>query len=137
MPSYFCTIPKARASCINTKMKKISEFHHPEGSTFVGWIYSENIIKKSFNSEIYAILLKCLQKVLIIELKKEKDNAILLDGYGNLIRRIKNPDSQAVCFGDVYYINDELTLISRRSDASMLAVVIDEKGNLVRVYETK
>lgn len=118
-------------------MNKITDFQHPNDSSFVGWVYLNKIIKKSFDSKIIAILLNCQQKVLVIELKKNKDNATIFNPDGSEFRRIYNPDLQAVCFGDVYYIKDELTLISRRNDASMVAVVIDENGNIVRTYETR
>ena len=118
-------------------MIEIQDFTHDEGSSFVGWISSGNVIKKNFGHEIYAVLLKSNQRVLIVELKRNKDNAVILNADGSLHCRIKNPDPQAICFGDAYYINDELTLISRRSDASMLGVVIDENGKLIRAYETR
>jgi hypothetical protein len=74
---------------------------------------------------------------MVIELTNRQDNAVILNADGSKYRRIKNPDSQALCFGDVFYRTDELTLISRRRDASMTAVVIDENGDLVRTYETR
>jgi hypothetical protein len=43
----------------------------------------------------------------------------------------------SVGFGDVYYVNKELVLISRRKDASMLAVVITEDGEIIRTHETR
>jgi len=118
-------------------MRNITEFKHPENASFVGWVYSGNIIKKSFNFNISTILLRSQQKVLIIELTDRQDNAVIDNADGSECRRIKNPDSQALCFGDVYYVNDELTLISRRRDASMTAVVIDENGDLIRTYEAR
>lgn len=118
-------------------MNGLTDFQYQDDSSFVGWVYDGNIIKKNYLSKIYALLLKSKRRVLIIELKREKDNAIILNADGSEFCRIKNPDPQAICFGDAYYINDELTLISRRSDASMLGVVIDEDGNLIRVYETR
>lgn len=118
-------------------MNIIQDFKHDEGSSFAEWEYSQNIIKKYFGFEIYAVLLKSNQRVLVVELKREKDNAVILNADGSEFCRINNPDPQAICFGDAYYINEELTLISRRSDASMLGVVIDEDGKLVRVYETR
>lgn len=118
-------------------MKKITDFQHPENSSFVGWVHSGTVIKKDFNSKIYAILLKSEERVLILELKKEQENAAIYHADGGVFKRIPNPDTKSMCFGDAYYINDELTLITRRSDASMMAVVIDENGELVRIYETR
>lgn len=118
-------------------MINITEFKHSENSAFVGWVYSGNIIKKIFNFDIYAILLRSQQKVLIVELNGRQDNAVILNADGSEYRRIKTPNSQALCFGDVYFVNDELTLISRRRDASMTAAIIDENGNLVRTYEAR
>ncbi len=118
-------------------MEKITDFQHPEDSSFVGWVHSGIVIKKKFNFKIYAILLKGEERVLILELQKEKDNAAIYNADGNILKRISNPDTESVGFGDAYYINDELTLISRRSDASMMAVVIDENGELIRIYETR
>ncbi len=118
-------------------MNKITDFQHPENSSFVGWVHSGLVIKKDFTFKIVAILLKGEEKVLVIELKKDKNNAVIYKADGNVFRRISNPDKKAICFGDAYYINDELTLISRRSDASMMAVVINERGEPERVYETR
>ena len=118
-------------------MNNITEFKHPENSSFVGWIHSGTIVKKLFNFDIYAILLRSKQKVLVLESINRQDNVVIFNADGSEFRRIKSPDSQALCFGDVYYVNDELTLISRRRDASMTAVVIDENGDLIRTYETR
>lgn len=118
-------------------MSKIKDFTHHEGQSFVGWIYAGNAVRKTFLYEVYAVLLKSNKRVLVVELKKDRDNAVIFNPDGSEFCRIKNPDSQAVCFGDVFYINDELTLISRRSDASMLGVVIDEDGKIIRVYDAK
>jgi hypothetical protein len=118
-------------------MNNITDFRYQENSSFVGWIYSGSIVKKLFDFDIYAILLKSQQKVLVIESINRQDNAVIFNADGSEYRRIKNPDSHALCFGDVYYVNDELTLISRRRDASMTAVVIDENGDLIRTHETR
>lgn len=118
-------------------MNLISDFQHPEGSTFVGWICSGNIIKKDFQYEIYALLLKSKQKVLIVELKKDRNNAFIFNADGSLHHQVINPDSNALCFGDCYYVNDELTLISRRQDGSMKAVVVSENGDILKCYETR
>lgn len=118
-------------------MNKITDFHHPEDSSFVGWIYKGNTIKKNFNYKVYTLVLKSEQKILVIELNNKKNNSRIFNGDGSEFRIIKNPDSQALCFDDVYYVNDEFTLISRKRDSSMLAVVINKKGDLVKVYETR
>jgi hypothetical protein len=109
-------------------MNVISEFSYQEDSFFVGWMYHNKII---------AIVLICKQKVIVLELTKRNDNAIILDGFGEEIKRIKSPDPMSVGFGDVYYVNKELVLISRRKDASMLAVVITEDGEIIRTHETR
>jgi hypothetical protein len=118
-------------------MNKITDFHKPEDSSFVGWIFSGAVVKKLFNYNIYALLLKSEQKVLVVELNREKENAIIYNADGSELKQITNPDTNSTGFGDAYYVNEELTLISRRKDASMLAVVIDENGEIVRTYETR
>lgn len=118
-------------------MSKITDFQHPEDSSFVGWMYAGIVIKKDFSFKIHALLLKDEKRVIVIELKKEKNNAIIFNADGSTLKRVLNPDEEAICFSDVYYINSELTLINRRNDASMSAVVVDEYGEIVRVYETR
>lgn len=65
------------------------------------------------------------------------DMAVILNGDGSLRVRIKNPEARngAICFGDAYYVEDELTLIICFS-SWQLACVIDEDGNVLRTYET-
>lgn len=118
-------------------MNKIIDFQSPNDSRFVGWVYSDVIVKKEFDYNIYALLFNSFQKVIVIELKNAKDNATIFNGDGSEFKRIQNPDPQAVCFGDVYYVKNEITLISRRRDASMLAVVINENGDVIRTYEAR
>ncbi|MBN1252574.1 MAG: hypothetical protein JXA16_10590 [Bacteroidales bacterium] len=118
-------------------MNVISEFSYQEDSFFVGWMYHNKIIRKLFLFKIIAIVLICKQKVIVLELTKRNDNAIIFDGFGEEIKRIKSPDPMSVGFGDVYYVNKELVLISRRKDASMLAVVITEDGEIIRTHETR
>ncbi len=118
-------------------MNKINDFRHQDDSSFVGWVFSGNIIKKSFNFNIYAILLQSMEKILIIELRRQKNNAVILNADGTEHRRIINPESEAICFGDAYYIKNELTLINRKRDATMSGVVIDEDGNIIRIYEKR
>lgn len=118
-------------------MNKITDFYHAEDSSFVAWMYKGNIIKKNFSHKIYALILSGEHKILVVELNNEINNACIFNEDGSEFKIIQNPDPQALCFDDVYYVNDELTLISRRRDASMLAVVINEQGDLIRVYETR
>lgn len=118
-------------------MNIITDFQHPNDSSFAGWMYAGKIIKKLFTSKIYALLLKSQKAVLILEYKNDKNNVAIYNGYGIELIRISNPDSQALCFGDVYYVEEKLTLISRRRDASMLAVIIDENGNIKHLREAR
>ena len=117
-------------------MEQIVNFRHEDDSSFVGWEYGGEVIRKLFNHNIYALLLKNNLHVLILEIANDNNNVILLNQYGETIKKIENPDKEALCFDDVYYINDELTLFSRRKDASMLAVVINDVGEVIRTYES-
>ena len=66
------------------------------------------------------------------------DTAVILNADGTQRAKVKNPEARdgAICFGDAYYVEDELTLIIYFSSWQM-ACVIDEEGIVVRTYETR
>ena len=113
-------------------------FECQSNSRTVQWVSSSGgAVSLKFDHDIYALKLRDADRVVVLELVAERDNATIHAEDGAVLHRVSNPDPNALCFGDVFYVNDELTLISRRRDASMTACVIDEEGTVLRTYETR
>jgi hypothetical protein len=118
-------------------MAKIKAFEHQSRSNFVAWTFGDTVVRKSFTWDVDAVLLRSNQRVLIVECRNFADNVLILDSSGAEVTRVRNPYSRALCFSEGYYVLDELTLISRDSFNNMLAVVINEDGEIIRTYETR
>ena len=117
---------------------KIKNFIEDNNTRFVAWIFNEQNIRKIFLNEIQALPFKNLEKILIIGFNGTREKAVIYNGEGSVKCKIVNPDPTAAGFGDVYYVNNELTLINRwKGDSLMKACVIDEDGKVIRVYETR
>ena len=112
----------------------ITQFYHQEDSNFVSWLNDGKLVQKSFGNNIYALKLNSGQRVIIVELKPSKTNAFIYDRFGNPLKEITSPDPESICFGDVFYSNNDLTLISRRADGKTLACIVDESGEIIKTY---
>lgn len=119
---------------------KVEHFYSPEAGHFVSWMRDGKKVEKNYPYAVCAEKLKGDSGVIIIEpsSKKDPDNAVIYNSDGSMRVRVVNPmkDEGAKCFADVYYVNDELTLIAAGGRV-FYACVIDENGNTLRIYETR
>lgn len=104
------------------------------------WSYNSQLIDRVFDSPVKAVPLQSGSGLLVVEPASNDapNNAIILNGDGSLRTRVKNPEAGtgAICFGDAYYVRDELTLIICFASWQM-ACVVDEAGKVVRTYEAR
>ena len=117
-------------------MNKITDFENPDNSSFV---YNGEVIKKATNGRVISLPTRG-GNVLVLFISKDEgaDNAVLYAPDGNMITRIHNPlkNEGAICFDDAYYVGNELTLIAGLRDRRV-ACVVDEAGDVKRLYETR
>ena len=104
------------------------------------WSHDMQLVELLFDSPVKAVLLRRGTGILVVEPAggHAPDTAIILNPDGTLRARVKNPEgiNGAICFGDAYYVEDELTLIICFSSWQM-ACVINEVGEVLRTYETR
>lgn len=118
----------------------IHDFVISEDGAAVTWrCNGEEVLIKS-SARVYATPIKDLGRVVVIDMHPSagSDNAKIVGCDGVEIVRIKNPLTKegGICFEDVFYSGNELTLIVAFQDRQV-ACVIDEDGNITRVYETR
>jgi hypothetical protein len=118
----------------------ISDISYSAGNKAISWVYNMQPVERLFANPVKAVPLKSDTGLLVIEPASSDapDTAVILNGDGSLRTRVRNPEARdgAICFGDAYYVKDELTLIICFSSWQM-ACVIDEEGHVVRTYETR
>jgi hypothetical protein len=118
----------------------ISDITYYEDNRGIRWTHNSCRVERLFNSPVKAVAFQVGSCLLVVEPASDDapDNAIIINGDGSLRTRVKNPEGSkgAICFGDAYYVKDELTLIICFSSWQM-ACVIDEGGQVIRTYETR
>ena len=120
--------------------KKIEHLYNPKGDHFVWWIYDGKKVEKNYAYSVLTEKIRGDDGIVIVEPSSinDPDNAVIYNPDGTLRARVINPvkDKGSKCFADVYYVNDELTLIAAGGRV-FYACAIDEDGNVLRVYETR
>lgn len=120
-------------------MNKITDFENPDNSSFVSWRNKGEVIKKTTNGRLISLPTRG-GNVLVLFISKDEgaDNAVLYAPDGSMITRIHNPlkNEGAICFDDAYYVGNELTIIIGLRDRRV-ACVVDEEGEVKRLYETR
>jgi hypothetical protein len=121
-------------------MGLVSDFFTTDDKCLVIWMCSGLMIRKNYVHPVVAVPLKDSSAVLIIEPDgvESPDNAVLYKADGTEYKRIKFPSnvSDGICFGDAYYIGDELTLFFMCKHA-YYGCVCDSSGNITRVFESR
>jgi hypothetical protein len=119
---------------------KLSDVTYSNDNRELQWTCDGCPIERVFRNPVKAVALEDGTGLLVVEPASDDapNNAIIMNCDGSLRTRIKNPegDNGAVCFGDAYYVQRELTLIICFPSWQM-GCVIDENGNVVRTYETR
>lgn len=118
---------------------ELSEIVCSESGRRIRWTYRNRPIECVFGSPVKVIPLQNGRGFLVVEPAGEPpDNAIILNPDGSQRTRVKNPEAAngAICFGDAYYVGNELTLIICFASWQM-ACVINETGKVIRTYETR
>ena len=118
----------------------ISDLTNFAGNKGLRWLHDMQPTERLFGTPVKAVLLKSGTGLLVVEPAGDDapNTAVILNADGTQRARVKNPEARdgAICFGDAYYVEDELTLIICFSSWQM-ACVIDEEGTVVRTYETR
>jgi hypothetical protein len=118
----------------------ISDITYYENDRGLRWIHGTRHVERLFPTPVKAVALQDGTGLLVVEPASDDapNNAIIINCDGSVRTRVNNPekDNGAICFGDAYYVQDELTLIICFS-AWQMACVIDESGNVVRTYESR
>lgn len=118
-------------------MNEIFDFRLNRNSGQVEWSFNGSTVKKQFYGRIQGMVLRSNQRILVLENKSNRNNVTIFDKIGNKVSCVKNPIEEAICFGDAYYIDKELTLFARTKGADMIACVVDEDGTILRTYEAR
>ncbi len=106
----------------------------------IAWDYQGSRLNKNYNFNIYFVVSKSNDYIVVVEPDNSfsPDNAVIFYPDGAEKKRIINPcrDKGVVCFGDAYYVVDEITLISI-CDRANYACALNSDGDVVKVYETR
>lgn len=117
----------------------IKNFKQENENKTVLWIYNDKQISKDYDYVIYSLNVHN-EYVVIVEPdnKFSPNNAVIYNSDGSERARVSNPfkDKGAICFGDVYYVKDEIALVSITRRANYICI-IDVDGNVLRTHETR
>ncbi len=117
----------------------ITNFKQANGNRTVLWEYNGKHISKNYEYVIYSLNVNN-EYVVIVEPdnKFSPDNAVIYNSDGNERVRVTNPfkNKGAICFGDVYYVKNEIALVSITRRANYICI-IDIDGNVQRTHETR
>lgn len=116
----------------------VSDLENPDNAEYVRWRSNGSSVEKRYDRPARAAALASGSGVLVVEPTSYPNNAVIYNANGSMRSRLHNPDPQEgqSAFIDVYYINDELTVILG-SRSGQMACVFDESGVLLRSYETR
>lgn len=110
-----------------------------DGKT-ISWEYQGLPITKSYDFNAYFVVSKKNDYIVVVEPDNSfsPDNAVIFNPDGSEKKRITNPcrDKGAICFGDIYYVLDNITLISI-CNAAYYACKMNNDGDIVKIYETR
>ena len=121
-------------------MSKISNLEYREGRQGCDWVFADKKYSLESENPLVVVPFNGIDRMLVVEPGSDEapHNAIIIDGSGNYISRVKNPEASngAICFSDAYYVSDELTLIIAFSSFQM-ACVVDSEGDIQKRRETR
>jgi len=119
---------------------KISDLNYYDSHHGIRWTNGCQTIERVFLNPVKAVAFQDGSGLVVVEPASDDapNNAIIMNCDGSVRARIKNPEGNdgAICFGDAYYVQEELTLIICFLSWQM-ACVINENGDVVRTYETR
>jgi hypothetical protein len=119
---------------------EVSKFQILSNGCQLRWMHNQEIVDLHFSNPVLAVPFLTGNGVLVVELGSSAapDNAVIFNSDGSMRTRVTNPEGKngAVAFCDAYYVKNELTLFIAFQSAQM-GCVIDEAGNVLRVYETR
>lgn len=116
---------------------KIENFTIDEKSRFIRWQFNKKAVQLQFNYKFQVIQLLNLNGIVLIEYNGSRNNATIYNSDGTIKCKVMNPDFRSLCFYDVCYIGEELTLIMEFKGGIQKSCVIDEDGRIIRTYETR
>jgi len=118
----------------------INKCDSPEDGSYVRWECDGHVIEKTSKGRIFGVPLKSGNGVVVVDLHSSagSENAKIFNCDGTERCTVSNPMQQegAICYEDIYYVGDELTLILAMPERQF-ACVVDENGHILKVYETR
>lgn len=121
-------------------MCNVSGLHILNDRLTLEWKCGNTSYERRFTSPIVAVPLKNGSGIVVVEpgASDVEMNAIILGPKGEIKKCIVNPEiaKGAICFGDVYYVGNDLTLFIM-FNSSQMGCVINEEGEILRLYESR
>jgi len=119
-------------------MNIISDFSCTQEDEIVRWNFDSTQIVKKFDAKVFAECFKEKDGVIVVVRSKKSfpNNAIIFNPDGSKRTTVINPLAEKGDFGfsDVFYIKDEIALIST-GNLRQHSCIIDKNGNILKISE--
>ena len=121
-------------------MKVISDFSCTQEDEIVSWMFDGIRVVKTFDARVFAECFKEKDGVIVVIRSKvmSPNNAVVFNPDGSEKSTVVNPlvEEGDLGFSDIYYVKDNLVLIST-GKLGQHSCIVDKEGKILSVSETR